>query len=353
MASTTINKLPKGPLYELDPEGDVFLVVYNVPASLPDNLDHLHPTVLSGSLPLFGEYKSVVKLRVSQKTLSLSSNYYADIFKNPVMAANQTGVQGHLRLPIMHDNAGGLAFLIVMLIAHHRTRQIPRRLTMDMLLEVALLTDYYKCHGPMAIWAKTWTQALTGTPQALQTPADTASCIVEWVYIAYVFHDRELFSEVTRTAIETQTGLVQTDLPIPAVIINRLNQARFDYLNTLATQLNHLRNAVINGCYQADTSARHTLCTHLVYGRFVMTVTRLGLYSFPVAPFIGLRIQDLVESLKHVQDSPGPAEKGDPTGKVHGFCRLSARVACMLDLVDEPVGLEIDDDAFPISARDF
>ncbi|KAL4899221.1 hypothetical protein BDW74DRAFT_183964 [Aspergillus multicolor] len=356
MASITPSNLPKEPVYELDPQGDVILLVFNVPDGLPADLNHLRLSLLAGNMRLPNKPRSFVKLLVSKKALGLSSNYFAGSFNNPALAANQTEVDSHPFLAILHHDVGGLAFLIIMLIVHHRTRRVPLKLTLDRLIEVAHLTRYYKCHGTLSIWEKTWTQALMGSTQVLHTPAEVTARIMDWVYIAYAFHDRDLFSKTTKIAIDTQPNLMHTHLPLPAVIIDRMNASRLTWLTTLTHELNDLREAINDGCYRAEMPGvtQHNLCSYLVHGRFAETMLRLGLYPFPAPPFVGLRIQEIVEIFRDVEDWPGPSEGEDFYGTIHDFCRLSTRLASMLYLrLGEPEVLDIDDVEFPFSRADW
>ncbi|RBR12480.1 uncharacterized protein FIESC28_08604 [Fusarium coffeatum] len=53
-------------------------------------------------------------------------------------------------------NWDGEAFLILMTILHNRTRDVPRKIDLEMFAKIAVLVDWYECLEVMDLWVDTW-----------------------------------------------------------------------------------------------------------------------------------------------------------------------------------------------------
>ncbi|KAL6235287.1 hypothetical protein BDW75DRAFT_240344 [Aspergillus navahoensis] len=352
MASIIANGTPKnGPIYNLDRGGDVVLLVYDVP-SLPETLANIPVGVLSGEAQLLERpaNNACVYLIASQKHLVGSSEYFANLFQAGLKEAQEYWKKGYVELTIRHSLAGGLAFLLLMMIIHHRTRQVPRTITQQMLLEVAGLADYYKCHAAVDLWADTWIAA--GQTRPLLTGEDIPARYRNWVCIAWAFHKREVFEWATRRAIETHEDLIPLEAPMPKPITDRMNQVRSDYLNNLVARLHSLRPQIMSGClrYNDYLHGQHQLCTYLVIAGYTRRMLDLRLVPYPNDPFPRIQIESTLDSLKNLMDPVGPEEEDDE--EAHKNCRLSARVAAVLVEFPAPCGLDLNDIDFPVSALD-
>lgn len=178
-------------IYELDRQGDITFVVYDVPDSLPQTLDQLQPFLLDGSTPVITspaaaaaeeeqtteneQPQAVLKIRASSKHLSLACPQFTRTLHSGFQESHSLHEKGHLTLEI--DNWDPAAFLVLMLILHGRTRPVPRRLSLSKLVDFAILVDYYECYE--------------------------------------VFQHQQMFAQAGGYLLRTLTGRFCSELPVP------------------------------------------------------------------------------------------------------------------------------------------
>lgn len=71
-----------------------------------------------------------------------------------------------------------------MLIIHHRARVVPRLPSLDRLVEVARLVDYYECHDAVEVFSRSWLSGLNfhlGDPSSLNEAE-------KWLFVSWVFN---------------------------------------------------------------------------------------------------------------------------------------------------------------------
>lgn len=113
------------------------------------------------------------------------------------------------------------AVTVLMNILHHRTRVVPRTISLEMLAKIAVLVDYYGCHEAVELWAETWVTKL-GSAVSEHYSRD----LLLRLTVAIVFSDNKSFSNRTKFAIRKSRGPIHTlGLPIPQQIVGELQQA--------------------------------------------------------------------------------------------------------------------------------
>jgi len=107
------------------------------------------------------------------------------------------------------------AFLIVLRIIHGRNKQVPRKVTLEMLAKIAVLEDYYDFGEALDVFTEVWVQSLPKT----SIPTTYCRDLVLWVWVAWVFDIEQPFTLATDTVIRESTESLQTlDLPIPTIV---------------------------------------------------------------------------------------------------------------------------------------
>ncbi len=158
---------------------------------------------------------SEIHLRVSSRHLILASPYFKAALNGPWREAASTSADcSH---SIYADDWDPEAFLILMHIIHGRNRQVPRRVSLELLAKIAVLVDYYECHETVELFAEIWLQELKSRlPEQLDR--DLIFCLC----ISWVFGDAELFKSVTSIAVrQSQEPLATLGLPIPERIVGK------------------------------------------------------------------------------------------------------------------------------------
>ncbi|KAL4996693.1 hypothetical protein BDV10DRAFT_186931 [Aspergillus recurvatus] len=224
-----------------------------------------------------------------------------------------------------------------------------------MIVEVARLADYYKCHIAVDLWADTWIAAAWNRP--LLPAADASARYRNWVCIAWAFHKREVFKWATRRTIETHENLTPSEPPMTQLItdlslLDRMNQVRSDYLNSLIARLHALRPQTMSGYlrYNDYPHGQHQLCTYVIIAGYTRRMADLRLVPYPTDPFPRVQIESTLDSLQNLMDTVGPEEEDDE--KAHENSRLSARVAPLLGEFPAPRGFDLNDIDFAVSAVD-
>jgi hypothetical protein len=113
------------------------------------------------------------------------------------------------------------AVLILMNILHHRTRVVPRTISLGMFAKIAVLVDYYGCLEAVELWVETWMAKLDP-----DMPEYYSRDLLLKLTVAMVFSDNESFRLLTKIAIRKSRGPIHTlGLPIPQQIVGELQQA--------------------------------------------------------------------------------------------------------------------------------
>lgn len=157
--------------------------------------------------------KTYVRIRVSLKHLTLASSYFERNFKSGMSESHILSSEGRLDFRMNEENPK--AMLTVMNVIHGRSRQVPRRISLDMLTKIAVLVDYLECHEAIEPFSDMWIDNLKG---AIAT--NYSKVLIQWLCISLVFHKKSQFTAMTCIAIRQAKGPVQTlGLPIRKGIV--------------------------------------------------------------------------------------------------------------------------------------
>ena len=156
-----------------------------------------------------------VRMRVSSKHLTLASPVFRSMFKVKYKEGLDLYSQGHAELLLPEDNPA--AFLIILYLIHGQPRKVPRKITLNMLTELAILVDKYDLLEPIEMFLDCWLQDLTSTI-SLTLNDD----LLPWICISWVFNKSEIFKKVTKIAQVESEGLLEADqLPIPEWVLGK------------------------------------------------------------------------------------------------------------------------------------
>ncbi|PKX97718.1 uncharacterized protein P174DRAFT_439470 [Aspergillus novofumigatus IBT 16806] len=286
-------------IYELDRQGDITFLVYDVPESLPRTLDQLHPLLLDGSTPnstsaaeaaeaaaaeeegptQIQKSQAILKIRASSKHLTLACPQFIRTLHSGFQESHSLEETGHLTLEI--DNWDPAAFLVLMLILHGRTRPVPRKLTLSKLVDFAVLVDYYECYEAVEVFTDMWTTALKKTVTA--TSLTSLARAEEWLFVSWVFQHRQTFAQASGYLLGNLTGRFCSELPIPRRVCDAIDRAREDAITRVLDRLHDrfavLRSDKVQCSYECDCMLLAALTRHM---------HRLGILERPAPPFEGI-----------------------------------------------------------------
>lgn len=144
----------------------------------------------NGDITLFVG-KQEHKFRVARNILSLSSPVFAKMLApdSHFMEAQVTDLSGDgtKHIGLLEDELE--SFTLVLRIMHHRTKDIPTQLSLDLLAKVASLCDKYDFLGCIRPWTASWCIC----PMAKDDR--------RWLLIAFVFENTQAFQEITKSLI--------------------------------------------------------------------------------------------------------------------------------------------------------
>ena len=167
-----------------------------------DTLDALQPFGNDGT-------ESNICYRVSSRHLSLVSKTFCAMLNGPW--AEATPQPGSIRA-VEAESWNAKALLHVLDIIHGHHRSVPKEMTFDLLVEIALIVDYYNCYEVCEAHVTQWISGLqTRLPEEYGT-----ECIL-WISVAWIFSLDDIFEKMTLLAIRESTGPIEfPDIPIPS-----------------------------------------------------------------------------------------------------------------------------------------
>ncbi|KAL5358805.1 hypothetical protein BJX96DRAFT_173785 [Aspergillus floccosus] len=106
------------------------------------------------------------------------------------------------------------ALLVVLNAMHGRQEQLPRKLSLDMLANVAVVVDYYQCHGVVDMAKELWLKELKPS-----FPDGYSKKLTLWIWIAWVLRLEEEFTAATLIVIRQYSGaFTSLGFPIPLAV---------------------------------------------------------------------------------------------------------------------------------------
>lgn len=111
------------------------------------------------------------------------------------------------------------AFEILLDVIHLRNRQIPKKLSLEMVAKVAVLVDYYRCWEAFDLVRDIWKIYLR---RKFPVPEDYNRDLILWIIISWVFKLGKEFEITTKIAIEqsSEAEIYDMELGIPPIILS-------------------------------------------------------------------------------------------------------------------------------------
>ncbi|MCJ1476644.1 hypothetical protein MMC13_005312 [Lambiella insularis] len=209
--------------YELDPHGDLVLILkadsHVVHEKSNDSSNIENDEQADTSLPVTNSEsleQGEVRMRVSSKHLALASKVFKLMLKPGYLEGNKLLSQGYVELPLPDDNQAAL--LILMNLIHGKLKKVPRKITLEMLTELAILVDKYELLEITEVFRDCWFEDLkTSIPQEFNQD------LLPWLCISWVFAETEVFRRVTMIAkMESEGTVEEYRLPIPCAVLGKI-----------------------------------------------------------------------------------------------------------------------------------
>ncbi|RYC80173.1 hypothetical protein BFJ63_vAg16936 [Fusarium oxysporum f. sp. narcissi] len=159
------------------------------------------------------------RMLVSGKHLELAS----PIFKTMVTGPFAEGKADSLGFRQITASAWDPeAFKIILTIMHGYNRDVPRSLSLEMLVKVAMIVNYYDCLESVELYTDIWLEGLRSELPTVYG-RDCILCLV----ISWVFSEPIMFQNMTQLALRHSQKLIEAeDFPIPGDILEGIDIAR-------------------------------------------------------------------------------------------------------------------------------
>ncbi|KAL4821399.1 hypothetical protein BDW67DRAFT_180100 [Aspergillus spinulosporus] len=234
------------------------------------------------------EADSHVQIQVSARHLALGSPVFDRMLHGNWKEGREFKEKGSIVLVV--DSWDVDAFLVVLYILHSQLLKLPRKVTIEQLAKIAVIADYYDCQS-VRFFGSLWVRCLPRKPPA--SPFHFRD-IMLGLWISYFFRHALTFSAYSRAAIEQSDYFISSlGLPIPATIIDDLNDKRIDAIGRLIDGLYDRRDHLLSD--DASIEPGCTLeCRSIVLGTLMRHMNEHNFrFHPPEAPYVGIRLSNV------------------------------------------------------------
>ncbi|GFF41309.1 hypothetical protein IFM58399_06219 [Aspergillus lentulus] len=228
-----------GTCYEIDPSGDIVLVLSaqrraspktspaegttqarpvestsptstNADTDTPIQKDAEETPPNSEETALSAVETPRTQFKVSSKHLTLASNYFNKHLKKRISATSTADPPEKVHILDCYPEA----LLIVMNIIHNKGQQIPKEVDATMLQKVAAVVRYLDCLEACTFFFRVWIQRLVNEDKIV---FDTWDNCLKWVYISWASNRYSLFTSSTSAAMSWRcsSSTYPADLNLP------------------------------------------------------------------------------------------------------------------------------------------
>jgi hypothetical protein len=346
-------------IHEIDPNADAVLILKNPNTSFaswsPDEVEenakasveasagggtNTETSCQAASSATSSCEEEEIHYRVSSRHLALVS----PIFKSMLLGKNwNEGIRNEIDglYHVTTEDWDMEALLILLDVLHHRNRRVPRTISLEMLAQLAVLIDYYKCAEALESFTERWVEHLKVISPI---PSHVCRDLMLWMCIAWVLRLPDAFVQTTTVAIRRE-GEELPDLGLPIVscvgksaesnevtyetdaTTDRIETARMEAIGTVFSQLQELRQEYRSPLYHCP-GGNSFECGSMLFGALTKEMELQGLLPVPAAPFAGWSISKLYTKIQRIQSPSWSKPK-----KSRHRCDLSERVMSIADPV--------------------
>ncbi|KAK3393883.1 hypothetical protein B0H63DRAFT_555185 [Podospora didyma] len=284
------------PLYEVDPEADVLLIVppnnkpfapWNDASSGPGQVNGLGINSKASPPPSPG-----LRIKVSSKHLTLASR----VFKNKLQhgsTRSSTQSDGRVHLTLTDSIYDPKAVTAVVNAVHGRGSKLKTvRVDLATLAQIALFTDTFQLFDTVEVYADRWIDKLL---QDEGLPDLYGRDLVLWIFISHVFRRADVFKSVTKLAAVHSTGPIpDLGLPIREKLIKHIDAQRQELAGQAITSLHGAMDTLTSG---AATCPKFQ-CDSFLLGELIKTLHKSKLvWPRPAKPLTGVSFGMIVAAV--------------------------------------------------------
>lgn len=193
------------------------------------------------------------------------------------------------------------AFAILLNTLHLRHRQVPKKLSLEMLAKVAVLVDYYNCGEAFDLLASIWVPHVrTHYP----VPVEYCRDLMLWMLVSWVFKLPEEFKETTeKTILQSKEACVRDmGLGIPSVVLERIESTRSLTIQAIVSTGVYWLETFNTGWRCEYDITRSFECGSMLLGALCKELKRIGFQSpKPTAPFSGKSVESVCKDVRSIR----------------------------------------------------
>ncbi|KAF5635722.1 hypothetical protein F52700_5033 [Fusarium sp. NRRL 52700] len=232
-----------------------------------------------------------IRLRVSSAHLILSSPVFKAMLDGPFSEGTRNK-DNLFEVKAFEWNAEALVIVLDIIHGHHRS--LPQKVELDILIEIAILCDYYQCEEIVETFAERWITAF-GEDKPYEEKAT-----MNWMFIAWVFQKGDLFNSKVTATLQHSRIPVHTDLPLPSAIIDKIEAQRLKLNNDVLDNLYGLHESL----WVTNDDCRRE-CASMLLGSLMKQMREAGL-EIPKPKSLPSTIRSLVGLRKFVSGLETP-----------------------------------------------
>ncbi|PNP73385.1 hypothetical protein FNYG_13283 [Fusarium nygamai] len=176
-----------------------------------------------------------IRLRVSSAHLILSSPVFRAMLDGPFSEGIRSK-DNLFEVKAFEWNAEALVIVLDIIHGHHRS--LPQKVELDILIEIAMLCDYYQCEEIVETFAKQWIAAFE------EDKPYEEEATMNWMFVAWVFQREDLFNTKVAMTLQHSKIPVHTDLPLPSTILEKVETQRLKLMNDVLNNLYGLHESL-------------------------------------------------------------------------------------------------------------
>ena len=244
-----------------------------------------------------------IVFRVSAKHLSMASPIFRRMIKGDFQESRPND-QGLLELRTSDWNAQALLVLLDIIHGHHS--HVPERLSQEHVAHIGLVADYYDCSDIVQVFYRGWEARFVeywddSWPNIKKHVLDSFGKKEQFqLFITWTFQSDQVFSHLATHAILTSTGPIETYLPVPSNVIDKLEERRIELLDQLFDVLYNLQESLLEGSVGCCQECSCRLAGHLMrqMWKWNLPMTK------PEEPFLGFSVSSVGDSIRAIETPP-------------------------------------------------
>ncbi|KAJ5462470.1 hypothetical protein N7530_010675 [Penicillium desertorum] len=205
-------------------------------------------------------------IQVSAKHLMFSSCVFKSVLTSGWKESIEFQQKGSIELTA--ESWGIEEFLIVLRAIHGKYYHIPRKLTLEMLVKVAVIADYYECKEALLAMTDAWINKLEE-----KIPTTHSRDLMLWLWVSWFFQLPSQFKQITSTAMSSSENQINA-WGAPDSRKGSMNKTREGAFNKLILRLRRTREAFLSGKCGCGFE-----CRSIMYGALTMQMQSSHLLS--------------------------------------------------------------------------